>query len=215
MLRHFIFLVSCLALTSIACKSGDKSAQAPNVMVDTASAKATAAAAASAAAMADAHAANAAAAAASTQAYEMAETEGETANTATAATATKPTAGAKPAAVVAAKPDKPDTEGYYEHPTKKPLYPGGAAAFNKYMTDNLNYPAAARESHVEGTVYATMLVDEMGHIVDVRIASKPLGYGLEEEVIRVIKGMPQWNPGEYHNKTVKTKFTLPVVFKLK
>jgi len=121
-------------------------------------------------------------------------------------TTTAPAAGAVVAATAT-------PEGYVEFPSKRATYPGGQASLNKYLSDNIKYPAMARENQIEGTVYAKILVDELGTIVDVSFP-KPLGYGLEEEVLRVIKGMPKLIPAEDHSKPVKTMYTLPVKFKL-
>jgi periplasmic protein TonB len=122
-------------------------------------------------------------------------------------TSTAPATGATATGVVATP------EGYVEFPSKRATYPGGQAALNQYLSDNIKYPAMARENLIEGTVYAKILVDELGTIVDVSFP-KPLGYGLEEEVMRVIKGMPKLIPAEDHSKPVKTMYTLPVKFKL-
>jgi protein TonB len=110
---------------------------------------------------------------------------------------------------------KKSTQEVYYYPSKWASFPGGEAKLNDYLSDNLKYPPAAQENGVEGTVYVDLTVDEVGNIVDATVISKHIGYGLEAEVLRVIKGMPKWNPGEYDNHTVKTKFTLPVVFDLK
>ena len=122
-------------------------------------------------------------------------------------TTTTPAAGAAATAVVATP------EGYVEFPSKRATYPGGQVALNQFLSDNIKYPAMARENQIEGTVYAKILVDEQGTIVDVSFP-KPLGYGLEEEVLRVIKAMPKLIPAEDQSKPVKTMYTLPVKFKL-
>jgi len=108
-----------------------------------------------------------------------------------------------------------DPKGVYYYPSKWASFPGGEAALDKFLADNLKYPYDALDNNIEGTVYADIIVDENGSIVETYIVSKHIGYGLENEVLRVIKLMPHWNPGEYNHKTVKTKFTLPVVFDLK
>ena len=103
---------------------------------------------------------------------------------------------------------------YNEFPTKPATYPGGVAALNQYLAQHITYPAQAREHKIEGTVYANILVDESGVLGDVSFP-KPLGYGLEEEVLKAIKGMPKLIPAEDQGVPVKTKFYLPVKFYLK
>jgi periplasmic protein TonB len=104
-------------------------------------------------------------------------------------------------------------KGVVEFPSKRATYPGGQAALNQYLAANIKYPTRARENGIEGTVYASIIVDELGSILDVSFP-KPLGYGLEEEVLRVVKGMPKLIPAEDKSKPVKTKYVLPVKFDL-
>lgn len=103
---------------------------------------------------------------------------------------------------------------YNEFPAKPAAYPGGSAALNQYLAQHIRYPAQARENKIEGTVYANILVDEAGALGDVSFI-KPIGYGLEEEVLKAIRGMPNLIPAEDQGKPVKTKFILPVKFYLK
>ena len=44
--------------------------------------------------------------------------------------------------------------------------------------------------------------------------TRGIGYGCDEEAVRVIQSMPYWKPGKYKNKEVPVNFTLPVKFKL-
>jgi protein TonB len=57
-------------------------------------------------------------------------------------------------------------------------------------------------------------VDETGKVSNAKVVGKPLGYGLENEVLKAIDKMPTWTPGAIKGKNVKTYYTLPVNFKL-
>ncbi|MDD3527165.1 MAG: energy transducer TonB [Bacteroidales bacterium] len=94
-----------------------------------------------------------------------------------------------------------------------PSYPGGDAARMKYLQDNITYPQMARESGIQGIVYATFVVEPDGSVSDVRIM-RGIGGGCDEEAIRVIKGMPKWNPGMQRGKPVRVQFTMPIKFTL-
>ncbi len=86
---------------------------------------------------------------------------------------------------------------------------------NQYLGKHINYPAAARENHIEGKVNIRFVVSEGGTISQVSaVGSRRVGGGLEEEAIRVVSGMPKWNPGKQNGRAVKVYFTLPVSFKL-
>lgn len=114
-----------------------------------------------------------------------------------------------------AAPKLTDDEGYYFLAPYWAKYPGGEVSLDKYLEDNLKYPKQALSANVQGTVYTVLYVDEAGAIVDARFPGKRLGYGLEEEVARVLKTMPKWEPGSYNDAKVKSKFVLPVKFEIK
>lgn len=95
-----------------------------------------------------------------------------------------------------------------------PAFPGGETSLNKFVEDNLQYPQQAIDNEVEGRVLITFDVDENGKIYRPNVVSDKIGYGLEEEALRVIKSMPQWTPGKLKGKNVKTTFTLPIVYQL-
>lgn len=105
-----------------------------------------------------------------------------------------------------------DQEGYYTN--VYPSYPGGDKAIGDFFEKNLQYPAEASDNGVEGTVNISFTVDENGKIGAPKTVNQTIGYGLEEEALRVFKKMPSWKPGALKGKNVKTKFTLPVKYQL-
>ena len=77
----------------------------------------------------------------------------------------------------------------------------------------MKYPAIARENGIEGVVYVGFVVGKDGSIRDVQV-KRGIAGGCNEEAIRVIKLMPNWNPGKQNGKAVSVAFTIPVKFKL-
>jgi hypothetical protein len=53
------------------------------------------------------------------------------------------------------------------------------------------------------------VVDKEGKIVEPKIM-KSLGYGLDEEAIRVLTSYDEWNPGEQKGVFVKCLYSLPL-----
>ena len=94
-----------------------------------------------------------------------------------------------------------------------PEFPGGEKARSKFMTDHVKYPDSAINNNVQGTVYASFVVETDGSLTNIEII-KGIGYGCDEEVIRLIKVMPKWTPGEQKGKPVKVQFNLPIKFAL-
>ena len=106
-----------------------------------------------------------------------------------------------------------DKAGYYVNSEVMPAYNGGQAALENYITNNIEYPQQAIDNNAEGTVSVHFLVDEKGNISNVTTIGNKIGYGLEDEAIRVVSKMPQWTPGKVKGKNVKTWRTLPITYK--
>jgi TonB family protein len=96
---------------------------------------------------------------------------------------------------------------------KVPEFPGGPAAFNKFVADNLRYPAIARENSIEGTVVLNFVVEEDGRITNIEIR-RDIGNGCGTEAVRLVRAMPKWVPGQHKGRAVRVMYTLPVLFKL-
>ncbi len=92
-----------------------------------------------------------------------------------------------------------------------PQYPGGINRARNYIASYLQYPELAVENGVEGTVIVAFVVEKDGRLNDIKI-EKSLGYGCDEEVIKVITNMPKWIPGKVNGKNVRSRMRLPVVF---
>jgi len=108
--------------------------------------------------------------------------------------------------------DAMDTEGYYTN--VYPAYPGGNKSLAGFFENNIQYPQEASDNGVEGTVTISFNVDEKGKVSAAKVTSPRLGYGIEEEALRVINKMPTWSPGSLKGKNVKTRYNLPVRFQL-
>jgi len=96
---------------------------------------------------------------------------------------------------------------------EKPSFPGGDAALIQYVAANTKYPVIALENGIEGTVYIRFVVTRNGDVGEARVlrAVDPL---LEEEALRVVKGMPKWTPGKNNGNPVNVWFIIPVKFVL-
>jgi protein TonB len=69
---------------------------------------------------------------------------------------------------------------------KKPYYKEGAKAFNDFIYGNLRYPQEAQNHKIEGIVICNYDIDHEGNVINVKVI-KGLGYGCDEEAMRVIK----------------------------
>lgn len=92
-------------------------------------------------------------------------------------------------------------------------FPGGMEALVKFLQKNVKYPAIARRMGVEGSVFVSFVVDRAGAISDIQIV-KGISAECDKEAVRVVGMMPPWKPGKQNGKAVKSRFVLPVKFKL-
>jgi|SRR6218665_89587 len=104
-----------------------------------------------------------------------------------------------------------DKMGIYTRAEVSPDYGGN---LESYIQNNIQYPQDAIDNNVEGTVQVQFAVDESGKVTNVSTLGNKLGYGLEEEAIKVVSAMPKWTPGQVKGKKVKTWRTLPIVYQL-
>ncbi len=107
-----------------------------------------------------------------------------------------------------------DKMGYYNRAEVAPSFAGGQAGLENYITTNLEYPNTAIDNNIEGEVRVQFAVDNQGNISNVSTVGKKIGYGLEEEAIKVVSAMPKWTAGTVKGKAVKTWRTLPITYKL-
>lgn len=109
--------------------------------------------------------------------------------------------------------EKPKPEEIFTAVEQPPTFPGGEAAMMKWLSNNLRYPDAAQQNGISGRVIVSFVVEKDGSISQASVA-KGVDKDLDAEAIRVVKKMPKWQPGKNNGQAVRTKFTLPVVFKL-
>lgn len=107
--------------------------------------------------------------------------------------------------------DKKDTI-YYTH-DKMALPKEGIQAFYAKLVKKLRYPIGAQLSRKEARIYIQFIVDESGKLTDFKSLSSE-GYRFEEKTLKKLEEFPNWNPATYHGRIVKSKYVLPVTFKL-
>ena len=102
---------------------------------------------------------------------------------------------------------KKDDEDYDKTFTKVEIesdFPGGSAAWLRYLNKNLRYPDDAVNNEIQGTVVVQFIVDKEGNVSDVKAISGPENGGLREEAVRVIKKSGKWTPAIQNGRQVKS-----------
>lgn len=88
---------------------------------------------------------------------------------------------------------------------------GGIRAYNKYLENNLHYPPEALEKKVKGKVTITFTVTTSGSLADFEVV-RGLGYGCDEEVIRLVQEGPAWTPSLEDNAPVESEVRVKLKF---
>jgi TonB family protein len=99
----------------------------------------------------------------------------------------------------------------YDKADVMPTYPGGIEAYYKYLQENLKYSDEAMDAGISGKVFVEMVVNKDGSISNVK-ALKGVGYGLNEEAIRVVSASPVWISGKLDQEKVRVKLLIPISF---
>jgi len=78
------------------------------------------------------------------------------------------------------------------------------SSLKKYIKDNLQYPEEAKTNKIEGKVVLEFTVNASGRPENITV-KKSLGYGCDEEAIRLIENAPAW---ETNTSGTKAKHTV-------
>lgn len=95
----------------------------------------------------------------------------------------------------------------------KPKPKKGLEEFYKYIGKNFKFTKEAEKKNIEGRIIIQFVIDKTGEITEPKIV-KGLGYGLDEEAIRVLTRYENWIPGQQRGVNVRVQYMLPITLKL-
>jgi TonB family protein len=84
-------------------------------------------------------------------------------------------------------------------------------SIERYLSENIKYPDKARVNSIAGVVLIRFAIDGNGKISNAEVI-KSVGGGCNEEALRVVSVMPNWEPGVQDDVPIKVFFTLPITF---
>lgn len=123
-------------------------------------------------------------------------------------------------------------------------YPGNTEALYRFLAQDIKYPALAQKWGVQGKVLVDFVIERDGRVSQVqarkmegkaprseitvtakandkkltpeeKAEQKQAAESLMREGERVVKTMPNWKPGMDKGKPCRTRYTLPIMFKLR
>ena len=107
----------------------------------------------------------------------------------------------------------PDERGIYQIVEQMPEFPGGEEAIREFVAKNIQYPQKAIDAGAYGRVFVGFVIEPDGSVSNVTLL-RGIGFGCDEEAMRVVKMMPKWKPGMQKGEAVRVSYMIPINFKL-
>lgn len=109
--------------------------------------------------------------------------------------------------------DSSGVEHEYKILELKAMPKKGIQDFYNYVGKNFTKTNEAIQNKIAGKLFITFIIDKEGKIVEPKII-KSLGYGLDEEAIRVITSYENWVPGQQRGVNVRVLYSIPITVNL-
>jgi protein TonB len=91
-------------------------------------------------------------------------------------------------------------------------FPGGQAAYNVFIQENLSYPNSALDARSNRIIKVLVNVDSSGVLTIDTFLLPYSGLGFEEEVTRFISIMPAWDPAIHNGRLASSQVILQYNF---
>lgn len=103
----------------------------------------------------------------------------------------------------------------FEAVEEEAYFPGGEQGWRSWLEQNLNPSAPVDNGAPAGlyTIYIQFVVDLDGKVSAIKPLTKH-GYGMEAEVMRILRKSPPWVPAIQHGKNVRAYRKQPVTFQV-
>ena len=116
--------------------------------------------------------------------------------------------------VVITKEENSEDNMVYSHVniSTPPTYPGGVAKYYDFLARTIKYPVRASENNIQGTIHVSFTVEKDGTLTDIKAEGRKIGFGIDEEAIRVVRLSKRWNPGMQNGRPARVKYNIPIKF---
>jgi hypothetical protein len=105
------------------------------------------------------------------------------------------------------------TKNEYTSLEVRPEPKKGFKDFYKYIGKKFSATDLAYKNKVKGRIILGFIVDKSGKIVEIKV-HKGLGFGLDEEAIRVLSSYENWHPALQKGRKVRCSYSLPIMLDL-
>jgi protein TonB len=94
-----------------------------------------------------------------------------------------------------------------------PVFNNGEGELMAYLQNNISYPDRAKSAQVTGRVVVVFDVDVNGNVANIEV-EQGIGFGCDEEAVRVIESMPRWKPAMQNGAPKTVRMRLPIEFQI-
>ena len=102
----------------------------------------------------------------------------------------------------------------YTKPEIPASYPGGEAAWKKYVKKKMKYPRKAWWDELESDVQIKLIIEKDGRISAAHHMTVS-DYGFEHEAVRLVMKSGKWKPAIHRGRPVKSEGLLTINFRLR
>ncbi len=107
-----------------------------------------------------------------------------------------------------------DNVKVYDFVSDMPMYEGGDDALYRFIENELQYPEQYKKDGIEAVALVSFIIDSTGVIHQAKVENT-IDKPFEEEALRIIAKMPNWQAGLENGKPVNVRYVLPIEFELK
>lgn len=117
------------------------------------------------------------------------------------------------ASVIDTLPPKDTSSKIFQSVEQEAYFPGATDGWRKFLEQNLNANVPVDRGAPAGkyVVWVQFAVDAKGNLSDLE-ALTHLGYGMEEEVLRILRKSPPWVPAVQDQHNVRAYRKQPIIF---
>ncbi|MDN4165996.1 TonB family protein [Cytophagales bacterium LB-30] len=89
----------------------------------------------------------------------------------------------------------------------------GIDSLTRYFDTQVQYPLSALKDSIEGQVIVQFTIEKDGRVTH-PVVLQSLGEAFDQEALRVVSAMPQWQPARLNDRPLVSKASVPITFSI-
>ena len=100
----------------------------------------------------------------------------------------------------------------YGHVLEMATFPGGTEALAELIMTEIDYFGFFQEEAIQSNVVVSFAIGSDGQVFDILI-DESIGHSCDEEVVKVIKTLPKWNPAQFGEIPICMRMRLSIALR--